>query len=99
MPRIGRLLVHACAVARRELRHRVAHPPGLGPRTDHQDHARSVAGAQEDVLGPGGTVEEVPRPKDPLLTLDEERALPGENQKILLLRLPVVAAVRLARPE
>jgi hypothetical protein len=49
------------------------------------------------VLGPGWTVEEVPRPKDPLLTLDEQPALSGEHEERLLLILGVVEAVRLAR--
>ena len=73
---VGRLLLHARPVTRRELRHRVVQFLVLRPCTGHQDHARPVACAHEDVLGPGGTVEEVPRPKEPLLTLDEQPALP-----------------------
>src|SRR5436309_11543498 len=69
----------------------------LRPRTGHQDHARPVAGAQEDVVGPGGTVKEVPRTEEPLLTLDEEPTLPAQHEERLLLRLGVVEAVRLAR--
>src|SRR5439155_13995734 len=64
--------------------------------TGHQDHARPVAGAQEDVAGPGGRVEEVPRPEEPLRTLDEQPALPGQDEERLLLRFGVVEAVRLA---
>jgi hypothetical protein len=69
----------------------------LRPRTGHQDHARPVAGAHEDMFGPGGTVEEVPRPEEPLLTLDEQPALPEQHEERLLLRLGVVEGVRLAR--
>ena len=49
------------------------------------------------MLCPGGAVEEVPCPEEPLLTLDEQRALPGQHEEVLLLRLGVVEAVRLAR--
>jgi len=49
------------------------------------------------VLGPGGTVEEVPRLKEPLLTLDEQPALARDHEERLLLILGVVEAVRLAR--
>ena len=42
-------------------------------------------------------LEEVPRPNQPLLALDEQRALPGQHQERLLLRLGVVEAVRLTR--
>jgi hypothetical protein len=47
------------------------------------------------VLGAGGTVEEVPRPEEPLLTLDEQTALAREYEERLLLRLGVVEAIRL----
>jgi hypothetical protein len=42
-------------------------------------------------------MDEVPLPERPLLTLDEQRALAGENEERLLLVLGVVEAVRLAR--
>src|SRR5439155_24847220 len=64
--RVRRLLLRARAVARRELRFRVQQLLVLRSCTDHQDHARAVAGAHEDMLGAGGTVEEVPRPEEPL---------------------------------
>jgi len=41
-------------------------------------------------------VEKVPRPKDPLLALDEQLALPGNHEERLLPRLGVVET-RLAR--
>src|SRR5688572_14342693 len=68
-------------------------------RTDHQDHAWPVAGAHEDVLRAGGTVEEVPWPKQPLHTLDEQPAFPRQHEEGPLLRLGVVERVRLARPQ
>ena len=85
--RVGRLLVHARAVARRELRHRVAHMPVPGPGAGHQDRARLVAGADEDVLRSRRAMDEVPRPQPPLLTLDEQQALAGENEEVLLLSI------------
>jgi hypothetical protein len=42
-------------------------------------------------------VEEVPRPEQPLLAVDEQPALAGQDEERLLLRLGVVEAVRLAR--
>ena len=48
------------------------------------------------MLGPGRAVEEVPRPQEPLLPFDEQPALARQNEEILLLRLSVVEAVRLA---
>src|SRR3954470_1482091 len=94
--RVRRLLRRARAVLRGELRDRVHDLPLLGPPTDHEDHARPIAGADEDVLGPGRAVEEVPGAQDPFLALDEQAALAGKNEEILLLRLAVVEAVRLA---
>src|SRR6266850_1457167 len=88
--------MHARVVARRELRDWIVQLRVLRSRAGHEDHARPVAGAQEDVLRPGGTVEEVPRAKKPLLTLDEQPALAGQHEERLLLRLGVVEPVRLA---
>jgi hypothetical protein len=42
-------------------------------------------------------VHEVPRPQSPLLPLDEQQALAGEDEEVLLHLLAVVHAVRLAR--
>src|SRR5881275_862952 len=89
---IRRLLLRARAVARRQLGDRIDHLPIFRPPTDHEDHARPVAGAHEDVLGPGRAVEEVPRPQEPLLPFDEQPALARQNEEILLLRLSVVEA-------
>src|SRR5206468_12680887 len=73
--------------------------PLLRPPSDHEDRAWPVTGADEDVLGPGRAVEEVPRPQEPLLSLDEQATLAGQDEEILLLRLAVVEAVRLPRLE
>ena len=51
------------AVAGGELRHRVQHLHVLRPRAGQQDHARPVAGSDEDVLRPRRTAEEVPLPR------------------------------------
>ena len=66
---------------------------------DHEDHARAVAGADEDVLGAGRAVHEVPRLQRPLLTLDQEEALAGEDEEVLLVGLAVVHPARLSRLE
>src|SRR5439155_11181571 len=66
--RVRRLLLRARAVARGELRHRVEQLFVLRPRPGHQDHARPVAGTDEDMLGPGRAMEEVPRPEETLHT-------------------------------
>jgi hypothetical protein len=42
------------------------------------------------VLGPPGSVEEVPGPQAPLLVLDDQRTLAGEDEKRLLVLLGVV---------
>jgi hypothetical protein len=42
-------------------------------------------------------MEEVPSAQRALLTLDEQRAVAGQDEEVLLLVLGVVAAVRLAR--
>src|SRR2546421_6037684 len=95
--RIRRVLLRARAVARGELGCRVMELLVRSPRAGHQDHGRSIAGAHEDMLGSGGTVEEVPRPEEPLLAVDEQPALPRQHEERLLLRLGVIEAVRLAR--
>jgi hypothetical protein len=62
------------------------------PGTDGEDRAWAVPGAHEYVLGPGRAVHEVPGLQRPLLALDQQQALTGENEKILLLILAVVEA-------
>src|SRR5207247_2298982 len=69
------------------------------PGTDHQDRARAGAGSDEDMARVRWTVHEVPCPQRPLLLLDEQEALAVEDEEVLLRRLGVVEAVRLARLE
>jgi hypothetical protein len=66
-------------------------------RPGHEDHARPVAGADEDVLCPGGAMHEVPRPQTALHPLDDQKALAGEHEEVLLVVLAVVHPVGLAR--
>ncbi len=47
------------------------------------------------MLGAGRAMHEVPRAQGPLLTLDEQHALAGEHEEILLIRLAVVHRRRL----
>src|SRR5439155_6960782 len=96
---IGRLLVCARAVSRRQFGDRIDHLPVFGSPTDHEDHAPPVAAAHEDVLSPGRAVEEVPCTQASLLPFHEYSALARQDEEILLLRLPVVEAVRLTRLE
>jgi hypothetical protein len=63
-------------------------------RADHQDRARAGARAHEDVLGAGGTVDEVPGPKAPLLAVDDPDALTRQHQEVLLHALGVILPVR-----
>src|SRR5205085_11784587 len=89
------LLLRACLVPGRELRHRIHHRPAGGSHADHEEYARAVPGADEDVLRLRRRVEEVPRAEPTLLALDEQHALTGENEEVFLRRLGVVQAVRL----
>jgi len=55
--------------------------------------------ADEHVARPGGTVHEIPGPKRPFLALHDEQRLAGDDEKVLLLVLPVVHAHRPSRLE
>src|SRR5262249_31926041 len=85
LPPVGGFLLYARAVARRELRHRVAHLCAR-PSPGHHDHAWPIPRADEGVLGPGGRVEEVPGPEPSLLALDEQPAFSGDDEERLLVR-------------
>src|SRR5262249_19276900 len=89
LPPVGGRLYDARAVALGELRCRVAHARTLA-RSDHQDHARILAGAREAVLGPRWSMEEVPGLQPALLVLDEQRAFSGEDEEVFLVLLGVV---------
>ena len=64
---------------------------------DRDDHAPTVAGADDDVLGVRRAVEVVPLSKRPLGALDDQQGLAGHDQEALLVGLPVIHADRLAR--
>src|SRR5262249_33071070 len=89
--RVGWLPLDARAVARGELRLRVAHFRAQAS-TCHQEDAWLVAGPHEGVLRPGWRVEEVPGPEAHFLALDEQSALPGQNEERFLIRLGVIDA-------
>src|SRR5262249_45526791 len=95
--RLGRLLLRARAVARRKLRHRVKDLLVRAPGAGHENHARPVAGADEDVVGAGWAVDEVPRSEGSLLPVHEQRAFARKDEEGFLLRLRVVQATRLPR--
>src|SRR5207247_911513 len=91
----ARFRFHADAAADRELVpnvNRVLPQPGTG----HEDHARSVAGADEAVLGPRRAVQEVPLLQEALLALDDRGALAREDEEVLLVHLAVIAPSGLA---
>ena len=44
-------------------------------------------------------MDEVPLPQRPLLAFDDEQSLAGEDEKVFLVRLPVVHRPRPARPD
>src|SRR6266511_3880795 len=65
-------------------------------RTRHEDHARTVSSSDEGVLGARRAVHEVPRLEAPLLAVDEQQALAGEDEEVFLVGLSVVQPARLA---
>src|SRR4051794_21806292 len=96
LPGVGRLGLDARAVAQRDLRARVEDLLLDEARAGHEDQARAVAGADDDVVGPGRAVEEIPGLERPLLALDDRERLAGEHEEVLLVRLVVVHATALA---
>src|SRR6478672_3847447 len=95
LTRFGRFGLDACAVLQRNLVAHVDRVAWVGSSARHEDHARTLAGSDEDVLRPGRAVDEVPRLQAPLLALDEEETLALEDEEVLLVRLAVVHATRL----
>src|SRR5437867_1729646 len=65
----------------------------------HEDDARAVARPDEAVLGAGRAMHEVPRFERPLLALDQQKALAGEDEEVLLVGLTVIPPARLTRLE
>src|SRR5581483_7460519 len=94
-----RLGLDAGSALERELRARIDDLQLAAPRAGHEDHAPPVPGTDERVLRPRRAVHEIPRAERPLLALDQEQALAGEDEEVLLTRLAVVARGRLARLE
>src|SRR5215217_6234085 len=96
LARVARLLGRRRAVLLRQLGHgvvqRLLRPAGA----DHEDRAGPVARADADVARPGREVDEVPGLQAPLLLLDEQQALAGEHEEVLLHALGVVEAVHLS---
>src|SRR5262249_27815749 len=90
LARIGRLLLDARAEALRRLVRRIDEPLGAGARPDREDDRRPITGTDDHVRGAGRAVDEVPRAERPLLALDHERALAGQDEEVLLLVLAVV---------
>ena len=93
---LPRLLRNARVVLRGDLVDGVENLLALPAPTGHDDHARPVPRADEDVLRHRRAVHEVPRLQPALLAVEDEDALPGDDEEVLLIRLAVVHAVRLA---
>src|SRR5438034_2048771 len=71
--RVARLLLNAGPMSERDLVHGVAAPVSARlvlTRANGEDGTRRVSGADDDVLRLDGTMDEVPLPQRPLLTLD-----------------------------
>src|SRR6266576_3166883 len=66
---------------------------------DSYHRARRCSGADDDVIRARRAVEEVPLSQPPLSALDDEKRLAREDEKILLVGLPVVHRHGLTRPE
>jgi hypothetical protein len=97
-----RLLLDASAMAERSLVHRVAAPARaclMLTRADGEDDAASISGPDDGVLRLGGAVHEVPLPQWPLLALDDQKRLAGEDEEVLLIGLPVVHPHLFTPPE
>ena len=94
--RIGRLRFDPGAVCQRQLVDGITDDASLSPCAHAEDEARAVARADEDVLRPRGTVDEVPGAQPSLFAFDQEQALTSENEEVLLGILSVVKRARLA---
>lgn len=99
---VGRLLIDAGTVTERGLIDGVAAPSSarlMLARADRENGAGRVSGADDDVLGLGGAVDEVPLAQGPLLALDDQQRRAGQHEKVLLVGLPVIHPHRLTRRE
>jgi len=89
-------------VAKRDLVHRIGAPAFAAlvlAGADREHGARSVAGADDGVARVGRAMHEIPLRKGALLALHDQQRLPGEDEKVFLVGLPVVHGHRLTRPE
>ena len=66
-------------------------------RADGEHERRLTTGADDDVLGPGRAVDEVPRPQGTLLTFDDQQALAAQDEEYLFACFAVVHRHRLSR--
>ena len=101
LPRVSRLLLDARAMAQRRLIDGVAAPVRAGERSraPTANDAGLVPGGDDGMFRPGRAVNEVPLSQRALLSFDNRERLTGENQEVLLIRLPVVHRQRLAGSE
>jgi hypothetical protein len=88
-------LLDACAVRERQIVDRIDDPRASAASSDGEHDRRPVPRADDHVVRAAGAVEEVPGAKRTLLPLDEQQALAGEHEKVLLRTLVVVQADRL----
>src|ERR1700693_3407594 len=99
---LGRLMLDAGAMPERSLVHGVATPARVRlvlTCADGEDDAGRVSAPDDHVLRLGGAVHEVPLRQRPLLTLDDQQRLAGEDEKVFLIGFPVVHPDRLTRRE
>src|SRR5439155_25931104 len=83
---VGRLPLHAGAVALRGFVHGVGAPvqaPRAVAGADREDQARPVSGADDHMIRPRRAVQEVPPAQRALLTFDDGQRLPGEHEEVL----------------
>src|SRR3954471_4766536 len=91
--RVACLLFDPGPVAKGDLIHGVRAPVGAShvlARADRQDRARGVSGSGDHEPRLGGAMQEVPLPQGPLLALNDQERLAGENEEALLIGFPVV---------
>src|SRR5205807_2056702 len=73
--------------------------PELASGAHREDNRWTAAGAEDHVIGLSGAVHEVPGVKISLLALDDQEALAGQDEEVLLCSLAVVQPHRLSRLE
>jgi hypothetical protein len=93
---VRRLRFDPGAVPQRQFVDRITDAASLSPCADTDDEARAVARSDEDVLRPRGTVDEVPGGQPAFFAFDQEQALTGEHEEVLLGILAVVERARFA---